>query len=53
MSTTSSTITSTGIKKLEEEYKKIRKNPVFAQIQGGSAPIKKKENGKIKRDFLH
>lgn len=53
MSTTSSTITSTGIKKLEEEYKKIRRNPVFAQIQGGAAPIKKKENGKIKRDFLH
>lgn len=50
MSTTS---TSTGIKKLEEEYKKIRKKPVFTQIQGGIAPVKKYENGKAKRDFLH
>lgn len=36
---------STGIKKLQEEYKKLRKEGILATIQGTAAPIKK--------DFLH
>jgi ubiquitin-protein ligase len=36
---------STGTLKLQEEYKKIRKNKVFAAIQGSVAPIED--------DFLH
>lgn len=36
---------STGIKKLQEEYKKLRKEGILATIQGSAAPIKK--------DFLH
>ena len=36
---------STGIKKLQEEYKSIRRKKIFAAIQGSVAPI---EN-----DFLH
>lgn len=36
---------STGIKKLQEEYKIIRRKNIFAAIQGTAAPIEK--------DFLH
>ena len=37
--------TSTGIKKLQEEYKKMRKQNIFGAIQATAAPIEK--------DFLH
>lgn len=37
--------TSTGIKKLENEYKAIRKKNIFGAIQASAAPIEK--------DFLH
>ena len=36
---------STGIKKLQEEYRYIRKNGVLSTIEGTAAPVKK--------DFLH
>lgn len=36
---------STGIKKLQEEYKIIRRKGILSSIQGSAAPIKK--------DFLH
>jgi ubiquitin-protein ligase len=36
---------STGIKKLQEEYKYLRKSGILATVEGSAAPIKK--------DFLH
>ena len=37
---------STGVKRLQEEYKQLKKDKTLASIQGSAAPVKK-------NDFLH
>ena len=37
---------SNGVKRLQEEYKQLKKDKAFASIQGSAAPVKKNE-------FLH